>query len=279
MIETVSSVVDLRACLARWRRKDHLIALIPTMGALHEGHLDLVRTAKQQADKVVVSIFVNPAQFAVHEDLDTYPRTLERDSELLLQCGCDLLYTPTKALMYPDGFATAVTLSGITAPLEGSFRPHFFSGVATVVAKLFIQADPDLAFFGEKDWQQLQVVTRMAADLDLRIKVVGIATRREADGLAMSSRNAYLSAEQRTIAPALKQALDDICGAIASGVVAPEIAVDGAKASLLARGFTSIDYLAACHAHTLAPWQIGDPLRVLGAAWLGKTRLIDNRGG
>jgi pantoate--beta-alanine ligase len=274
MIETVHTVLDLRAACALWRQKGQTIALVPTMGALHEGHMDLVRAARQRADKVVASIFVNPAQFAAHEDLGQYPRTPEHDGALLVANGCDLLYAPTEATMYRDGFQTSVTLSAITAPLEGVFRPHFFGGVATVVLKLLLQARPDMAFFGEKDWQQLQTVRQMVIDLDLDVAVIGIATRREADGLAMSSRNAYLTPEQRAIAPALNQIYDDI----ASGTRAPDISADAAKATLLARGFTAIDYLAPCHSDTLAPWQTGDPLRVLGAAWLGKTRLIDNRG-
>jgi pantoate--beta-alanine ligase len=278
MIDTFGTVSALRARLGAWRASGESIALVPTMGALHEGHLDLVRAAKSKADKVVASIFVNPTQFAAHEDLDHYPRTEARDRELLAQAGCDLLYMPTKAEMYPDGFSTTVSLTGITAPLEGTFRPHFFAGVATVVAKLFIQADPDLAFFGEKDWQQLQVVTKMARDLDMRVRVIGVKTRRESDGLAMSSRNAYLTPEQRAIAPALKHALDDICDAIASDTGSVSQAIADASLRLVAKGFASVDYLAACHAQTLQPWQKGAPLRVLGAAWLGQTRLIDNRG-
>lgn len=278
MIDTVRTVQDLRATLAQWRQSGQTIALVPTMGALHDGHLDLVKAAKQQADKVVASIFVNPTQFAAHEDLERYPRTEERDRALLAQTGCDLLYAPTKAVMYPDGFATSVSVTDVTGPLEGSFRPHFFAGVATIVAKLFIQADPDLAFFGEKDWQQLQVVTKMAADLDMRLGVVGVATRREEDGLAMSSRNAYLTLKQRAIAPALKQALDDIVDALASDTKPVAMMISEVTVRLIAAGFVSVDYLTACHAHTLQPWQRGDPLRVLGAAWLGQTRLIDNRG-
>jgi pantoate--beta-alanine ligase len=278
MIETCRAPQELRSKLDAWRRRGQKIALVPTMGALHEGHLDLVRAARGQADKVITSLFVNPTQFAAHEDLDRYPRTETRDSELLSKLGCDLLYMPSKADMYPDGFATTITLSGVTAPLEGTFRPHFFAGVATVVAKLFIQADPDLAFFGEKDWQQLQVVTKMARDLDMRVTIVGVPTRRESDGLAMSSRNAYLTPEQRAIAPALKHALDEVYDAIASDTASATTAGPNAIVNLVAQGFASVDYLAACHAQTLAPWQKGDPLRVLGAAWLGQTRLIDNRG-
>jgi pantoate--beta-alanine ligase len=278
MLEIVRTVQNLRATRQNWRQSGQKIALVPTMGALHEGHLDLVRAAKLHADKVVVSIFVNPTQFAAHEDLDRYPRTEASDGERLSQIGCDLLYAPDKSVMYPEGFSTTISLSGVTAPLEGSFRPHFLAGVATVVAKLFIQAAPDLAFFGEKDWQQLQVVTKMARDLDLGVRVIGVETRREADGLAMSSRNAYLSPEQRAIAPALKQALDEICDAIAADTGPANQAAEQASLRLVAKGFTSVDYLAPCHAHTLQPWQKGDPLRVLGAAWLGQTRLIDNRG-
>jgi pantoate--beta-alanine ligase len=278
MIETIRSPQDLRAKMDAWRSAGLKIALVPTMGALHEGHLDLVRAAKLAADKVVTSIFVNPTQFAAHEDLDRYPRTEGRDSDLLANTGCDVLYAPSKADIYPEGFATSVSVTGVTAHLEGSFRPHFFGGVATIVAKLFIQADPDLAFFGEKDWQQLQVVTKMATDLDLRVRVIGVATRREADGLAMSSRNAYLTPQQRQVAPALKHSLDRIIDAIAADDMSLTSTIEAAKLQLVATGFASVDYLTACHAHTLEPWHKGDPLRVLGAAWLGQTRLIDNRG-
>lgn len=278
MIKTVRDVQDLRATLAQWRQAGEKIALVPTMGALHEGHLDLVRAAKRKADKVVTSIFVNPTQFAAHEDLDRYPRTEVLDAELLAQTGCDLLYAPPKSVMYPDEFATSISVSGVTAPLEGACRPHFFGGVATIVAKLFIQADTDFAFFGEKDWQQLQVVTKLARDLDLRVNVIGVETRREDDGLAMSSRNAYLTSEERVIAPALKMALDKICDMIAADGMALASMIEAETLRLVAAGFRSVDYLAACHAHTLAPWQKGDPLRVLGAVWLGQTRLIDNRG-
>jgi pantoate--beta-alanine ligase len=278
MITTIRSPRDLRTQVDAWRRDGLTIALVPTMGALHDGHLDLVRAAKASADRVISSIFVNPTQFAAHEDLDRYPRTEARDTDLLAQVGCDIVYTPSKADMYPDGFATTVSLIGITDPLEGQFRPHFFAGVATIVAKLFIQADPDLAFFGEKDWQQLQVVIAMARDLDLRVRVIGVPTRREADGLAMSSRNAYLSPEERAIAPALKRALDESLAALSTGEAEVDATLVSATQNLLDSGFRSVDYLSACHAHTLQPWQKGDPLRVLGAGWLGQTRLIDNVG-
>lgn len=278
IIETVCTVQDLRAKIGIWREAGQTIALVPTMGALHDGHIDLVRAAKNTADRVIASIFVNPTQFAPHEDLDRYPRTQANDSKLLTEIGCDLLYAPSRAVMYPDGFATTVSVSDVTAPLEGIFRPHFFSGVATIVAKLLCQTDPDFAYFGEKDWQQMQVVTKLARDLDFRVSIMGVATRRESDGLAMSSRNAYLTPEQRKIAPALKHALDQICDATASDAISVDAALAEESLRLVTSGFASVDYLAACHAHTLAPWRKGDPLRVLGAAWLGKTRLIDNRG-
>lgn len=278
LMETVPTPAALRVKVDAWRRDGQTVALVPTMGALHDGHLDLVRAAKQAADKVVTSIFVNPTQFGANEDFDRYPKTLARDTDLLTRTGCDLVYVPTKAVMYPEGFSTTVSVSQVTVQLEGQFRPHFFAGVATVVAKLFIQCDPDLAFFGEKDWQQLQVVTKMARDLDLRVAITGVGTRREHDGLAMSSRNAYLSREERALAPALKRALDQVCSAISTDQHGGDLGIGAARDYLLTHGFKSIDYLAACHAQTLAPWQKGDPLRVLGAAWLGTTRLIDNRG-
>jgi pantoate--beta-alanine ligase len=227
---------------------------------------------------VITSIFINPAQFAAHEDLGRYPRDEEGDLEKLVGAGCDLVYAPGVDAIYPQGFSTQVSVSGITQRLEGEFRPHFFAGVTTVVAKLFLQALPDIALFGEKDWQQLQVVTKMARDLDLGVRVVGVPTRREADGLAMSSRNAYLSTEERARAPTLKAALDRVCAAATSDPIKLGHAVENAKAALLAVGFTSIDYLEPCHANTLERWRAGDPLRVLAAAWLGKTRLIDNVG-
>jgi pantoate--beta-alanine ligase len=278
MTQTVRTPTALREIVSGWRQSGHSVAFVPTMGALHEGHLDLVRAGKQRADKVITSIFVNPTQFAAHEDLGRYPRDEAGDTAMLAQKQCDLLYAPDVAAIFPDGFSTQVIVNGITASLEGEFRPHFFAGVATVVAKLFLQVAPDFAIFGEKDWQQLQVVTKLAKDLGLPLEVFGVPTRREIDGLAMSSRNAYLTPEQRQIAPTLKQALDQICDAIEVGPSELDETLEHAKKTLIEKGFTSIDYLAACHAHTLEPWRAGDPLRVLGAAWLGHTRLIDNRG-
>jgi pantoate--beta-alanine ligase len=278
MTQIVRTPTALREIVSGWRQLGHSVAFVPTMGALHEGHLDLVRAGKQRADKVVTSIFVNPTQFAAHEDLGRYPRDEAGDTALLGQNHCDLVYAPDVSAIFPDGFSTQVIVNGITSRLEGAFRPHFFAGVATVVAKLFLQVAPDYAIFGEKDWQQLQVVTKLAKDLGLPLEVHGVPTRRETDGLAMSSRNAYLTPQQRQIAPAFKQVLDQICAAIGAGQANIDETLDNAKKTLIDRGFTSIDYLAACHTNTLEPWRAGDPLRVLGAAWLGQTRLIDNRG-
>jgi pantoate--beta-alanine ligase len=279
MTSIVRTLKELRQIVTDWRKAGHSIALVPTMGALHAGHLDLVRAATAKADKVITTIFVNPAQFAAHEDLGRYPRTEAADLEMLAQVGCNLLYAPSVETIYPDGFSTQVLVNGITARLEGTFRPQFFGGVTTVVAKLFIQTTPDFAFFGEKDWQQLQVVTTMARDLDMGLTIIGVSTRRETDGLAMSSRNAYLSPEERAIAPALKLALETAFNAITVHSESSIEATGKARATLLAAGFKSVDYLEACHAQTLEPWLRGDPLRMLAAAWLGKTRLIDNWGG
>jgi pantoate--beta-alanine ligase len=276
-IEIVRTPGHLRATLNAWRGAGQRIALVPTMGAIHQGHLDLVIASRLTADKVIASIFVNPTQFAAHEDLSSYPRDEAGDARVLEAAGCNLIYAPNVETMYPSGFATTIQVSGITQELEGIFRPHFFGGVATIVTKLFIQAAPDVALFGEKDWQQLQVVRALVRDLDLPLEIIGVPTRRESDGLALSSRNAYLSAEQRAVAPALKHALDHICAALENKVPALE-AETAAQQALLKAGFGSIDYLTARHAETLMPWKSGDPLRVLGAAFLGKTRLIDNRG-
>lgn len=278
MIETVRDVALLRHVINSWRAVGHRIALVPTMGALHQGHLDLIAGARTHATKVVASVFVNPAQFAPHEDLARYPRNELRDADLLAQAGCDLLYAPDNKVMYPEGFSTHVEVSGVSARWEGTFRPQFFSGVATVVTKLLLQARPNVAMFGEKDWQQLQVVTKLVADLDIETAIIGVTTRREDDGLAMSSRNAYLSPDQRRIAPALARALNGICDAIVADQADIAQFVEATKLSLIGEGFASIDYLAPCHAYSLEPWRRGDPVRVLGAAWLGQTRLIDNCG-
>jgi pantoate--beta-alanine ligase len=271
------TIPSLDRAIARLRTAPGRLAIVPTMGALHAGHLALVRLAKTKALRVVVSIFVNPTQFAPNEDFGSYPRTLSADVAALGGLGVDLVWAPTAEVMYPSGFATRIAPEGpATVGLEDKFRPHFFGGVTTVVAKLFAQVRPDLAIFGEKDYQQLKVVTRMAADLDLRVRVIGMPTIRESDGLALSSRNAYLSADERTRAPALHRTLQQCAKRIgAGGPIAPVIA-DGA-AALMRAGF-AVDYLDARHAETLAPIDKArdGPVRLLAAAKLGTTRLIDN---
>ncbi len=277
-VAVIRDLDALRAQAAAWRKSGETIALVPTMGALHEGHLDLVRLAKSKCSRVVVSIFVNPAQFAPHEDFDRYPRDEAGDLAKLKSVGCDRVWSPDRGLMYPRGFATRIVPAGAAEGLESDFRPHFFGGVATVCCKLFTQVAPDIAVFGEKDFQQLAVVRQMVRDLDLPLQIVALPTVREADGLAMSSRNAYLSAPERAVAPTLFRVISQVAEAAASGdVIAAAIA--GGKAELEAAGF-KVDYLDVRDAKTLAPLT-GDPegpLRVLVAAWLGKTRLIDNIG-
>jgi len=255
------------------------VALVPTMGALHAGHLSLVRIARRHAARVIVSIFVNPAQFAPHEDLATYPRSWAADTAGLANEGVDLIWAPSVDVMYPDGFATRVVPDGpAKVGLEDAFRPHFFAGVATVVAKLFLQCRPDVAIFGEKDFQQLKVVTRLARDLDLRLKVIGAPIVREPDGLAMSSRNAYLTPAERAVAPVLHRTLKACARRISGGSPIAQILADGRKA-ITAAGF-ALDYLEARNADTLAPvrGRADGPIRLLVAARLGKTRLIDNHG-
>lgn len=277
-LSIVRTRADLRALVSNWRRDGKKIALVPTMGALHAGHLALIEQAKASADVVIASIFVNPTQFAPHEDLARYPRQEAADIVQLEAIGCDGLYAPHVEELYPDGFQTRIVPGAVAQRLEGAYRPHFFGGVATVVAKLFLQVDPHVAIFGEKDWQQLQVISAMVRDLDLRVEIVPAPTHREPDGLALSSRNAYLSEKERAIAPSLKQALDWVADTIKQAPTTLNSVLEQAKAQLLAKGFHAIDYLEACHSETLEPWQVGDPARILVAAWLGKTRLIDNRG-
>jgi pantoate--beta-alanine ligase len=275
----VRTLPSLRKAIADLRRKRKSIALIPTMGALHEGHLSLVKRASRQAGAVVVSIFVNPKQFAPTEDFGSYPRNFERDVAALSKLGVDLVWAPTDAAMYPDGFSTAVSPSGpAQVGLEDAYRPHFFGGVATVVAKLFLQVTPDFALFGQKDYQQLKVVTRMARDLDIPVRIVGCATVREKDGLAMSSRNVYLSPEERQTAPVLYRVLKESAGRIKAGEPMAAVLADG-RARIEQAGF-KLDYLEARHAETLAEVKgpADGPIRLLVAARLGKTRLIDNLG-
>jgi pantoate--beta-alanine ligase len=267
----------LRRAVDNFRSRKATIALVPTMGALHEGHVSLVRQAKRRAKRVIVSIFVNPTQFAPTEDFGSYPRTWKSDVAKLAAEEVDAIWHPDVKTMYPDGFATRIVPEGpATAGLEDRFRPHFFGGVATVVGKLFTQCRPDIAIFGEKDFQQLRVVAQMARDLDLGVRVIGSKTVRERDGLAMSSRNVYLSAEERRVAPELFRAMKETAAQIRAGT---ELAAALAAGTGIIRqaGF-SLDYMEVRHAETLAPiTSIEDgPLRILIAAKLGTTRLIDN---
>ena len=273
----VRTVPALRRALDGIGKKKATTALVPTMGALHDGHVSLVRLAKRRATKVVVSIFVNPAQFAPSEDFASYPRTWKADLERLAAENVDLIWHPDVKTMYPEGFATRILTEGpATAGLEDRFRPNFFGGVTTVVGKLFTQCRPDFAVFGEKDFQQLRVVTRMARDLDLGVKVVGSRTVRERDGLAMSSRNVYLSADQRRAAPVLYRALQESAGRLRSGGGIEPAMAAGAKL-ITGAGFT-LDYFEVRHAGTLAKVvSVKDgPMRILVAAKIGTTRLIDN---
>jgi pantoate--beta-alanine ligase len=273
----IRTVAALSRTLAQWRARGERIALVPTMGALHAGHLALVRRAQRGADRVIVSIFVNPAQFAPHEDLNTYPRTFAADVAALASLGTDLVWAPSVETMYPDGFTTRIVPGGpATAGLEDASRPHFFAGVATVVGKLLIQCEPDIAVFGEKDYQQLKVVTQLARDLDLKTRIVGVATVRDADGLALSSRNAYLSPAEHAAAPVLHRVLMDCAERIAARQPIAAVLSQG-HATIAQAGFV-VDYLEARQAETLAPAAspADGPLRLLVAARIGNTRLIDN---
>lgn len=275
-LPVVRSVDDLRTQVSAWHRDGKTVALVPTMGALHDGHLALVRRARELADRVVSSVFVNPTQFAPHEDFDRYPRDEAGDSCKLASAGCHLLYAPTVRAMYPEGFATTISVGGPAEGLCGTFRPQMFGGVALVVTKLFLQAQPDVAVFGEKDYQQLMVIRRFARDLDIPVRVEGLPTVREADGLAMSSRNAYLSADERARAPELNRALLDAASALAGGAEAATV-LEVVRARITAAGFGSIDYVELRDADTLAPvTRVERPARLLAAAWMGKARLIDN---
>lgn len=276
-VKTLRTVKDVRKAVQAWRRAGESVALVPTMGALHDGHLALVRAARAKAKRAVVSIFVNPTQFAPTEDLARYPRDEAGDVAKLAQVGADLVWAPDVGAMYPEGFATRIEVKGAALGLEGEFRPHHFGGVATVCCKLFSQVTPDFAVFGEKDFQQLAVVRQMVRDLDLPLAILGVPTVREADGLALSSRNRYLSPQERAVAPALNAALVAVAEKVAAGgrVAA---AVKAAAAAIERAGFASVDYIAVRDAETLGEWKAasGRPGRVLAAAWLGRTRLIDN---
>ena len=275
-MQTVRDLESLRAAVGAFRQAGQSVALVPTMGALHAGHMALVEEARRRADRVVASIFVNPTQFGPGEDLAAYPRKETADAAMLEAAGCALLWLPPVEAMYSPGFATTVSVSGVTEGLDGAARPGHFDGVATVVTKLFNQVRPDLALFGEKDWQQLAVIRRMVADLDMALKIVGVPTQREEDGLALSSRNAYLSPEERDAARALPRALGEAARTIAAGGDVPA-ALAKAVATLEKAGFGPIDYLTLHDGETLAPVSALDrPARLLAAARLGKTRLIDN---
>ena len=279
-MQTVTQLDPLRSAV-RALKADGTVALVPTMGALHEGHLTLVRAAQSRAAHVVVSIFVNPRQFGPGEDLDRYPRQLAEDQALLEAVGISLLWAPPAAVMYPGGYATTVAVGGVNEGLCGAVRPGHFDGVATVVCKLFNQVCPDLALFGEKDWQQLAVIRRMARDLDLTlpkaVAIIGVPTVREADGLARSSRNAFLSPEQRRAAATLPRAMTAAIAALRDGAPTSDT-LAALQAALHAAGFSAVDYAELCDAETLAPLTtLGTaPARLLVAARIGTTRLIDN---
>ena len=270
------SLSGLRARTAEWSNAAETIGVVPTMGALHQGHLSLARAARAKCDRVIVTIFVNPKQFNDPDDLKNYPRTEEEDARKLESIGVDLIYVPEPDQIYPDGFATTVSVSGLTDMLCGESRPGHFDGVATVVSKLFIQTSADFAFFGEKDYQQLQIVRRMAADLDLPVEVVGCPTIREEDGLAMSSRNLLLSDRSRIKAPVLAEVMEDMRAQLQGGAVMSEI-IEDAKARVMAAGFNEIDYLELRDGGDLSLLDRAKPeARLFAAAWLAGVRLIDN---
>ncbi len=275
-LTVLRDVADLRAQVAAWRGAGQTVALVPTMGALHDGHLALIRRGRELADHVIASVFVNPTQFAPHEDFDRYPRDEAGDAAKLASAGCAALYAPTVRGMYPDGFATAISVGGPSEGLCGSFRPQMFGGVAIVVTKLFLQALPDVAVFGEKDYQQLMVIRRFTRDLDIPVRVEGLPTVREADGLALSSRNAYLSPDERARAPELNRALTAAAAALSVGAELDGV-LTAVRGRIAEAGFGAIDYVELRDGETLAPiTRVERPARLLVAAWLGKARLIDN---
>ncbi len=275
-IPILRTIADLRRQVSAWRAAKETIGLVPTMGALHHGHLSIVGRSRTTCNRTIVSIFVNPTQFGPNEDYTRYPRDLDGDAAKLAAPGADAIFAPSIEEIYPGGAKTTVTVSSLTDHLCGPFRPGHFQGVATVVTKFLLQALPDIAFFGEKDFQQLQVIRRLVRDLNIPVRIESVPTFREADGLAMSSRNAYLSPAERAAAPALNRTLKAVAAELAKGGGAPEI-IARAKAELEKAGFTKIDYISAVDAETLQPVERASGVtRVAGAAWLGKTRLIDN---
>ena len=270
------SVSEIRALVDEWKASGARVGVVPTMGALHEGHLSLARRARAECDRVVVTIFVNPKQFNNAQDLEKYPRTEDADAALLAGVPVDAIFAPLPDEVYPPGFSTTVSVAGVAEPLEGAMRPGHFDGVATVVTKLFGMTRADRAYFGQKDWQQLQVVQRLVADLNLPVEIVACETLREADGLAMSSRNARLSAKARAMAPALLAALQQAAQSIRAGH-APEQALDAARQQVLAAGFERVEYIELRDPQSLLPADDPTrPLRMLAAAWLDGVRLIDN---
>jgi pantoate--beta-alanine ligase len=273
--QVLRDVTSLRATVRGWQQSGDVVGLVPTMGALHAGHLSLVRAAQADCARVIVTIFVNPKQFNNAADLANYPRTEEADLALLVAAGADVLFAPPPDVVYPEGFATSVSVAGVARALEGASRPGHFDGVATVVSKLFGMSGADRAYFGEKDWQQLQVVRRFSADLNLAVEIIGCATLREADGLAMSSRNVRLRPRARAIAPALHIAMQRAASALRSGDLS---ALEQCKADVLQAGFDSIDYIEMRCAQTLAEISAPPPVpaRLLAAAWIDGVRLIDN---
>jgi len=274
----VRTVADLRAQVRAWRMAGERIGFVPTMGALHEGHLSLVRLAGTRADRVVASVFVNPTQFGPNEDFDAYPRDEARDARLLAAAGCALMFAPAVAEMYPQGAATTVTVSGVSEPLDGQARPGHFAGVATVVTKLLNQCAADVAVFGEKDYQQLQVIRRLVRDLDIPVEILGGPTARAPDGLALSSRNAYLTDIERAQAPALHRALQAAADALRAGGRIESVEAT-ALTAIQAAGFASVDYFEVRSAEDLSrlgPGPIAGQARLLTAARIGRTRLIDN---
>ncbi|HEX7930603.1 MAG TPA: pantoate--beta-alanine ligase [Sphingomicrobium sp.] len=277
-MQIIREVGQLTVALVALRAGGKSLALVPTMGALHAGHLKLITEGRRVADRVAATIFVNPLQFGANEDLDHYPRQEEKDAAMLEEAGCDLLWLPQPQEIYPVGFATTVGVKGVSDRWEGEARPGHFDGVATVVAKLLCAVRPDIALFGEKDFQQLAVIRRMTQDLQLGVEILGVPTVRDGDGLALSSRNAYLSPEERSHAVELPRALSEAAERISSGVPVDE-ALEGAKVRLKGAGFSRIDYVALVDALTLEPLeQASGPMRLIAAAVIGRTRLIDNIG-
>ena len=279
MLKTIRARSELMDTLCAARRAGRRIGFVPTMGALHDGHLSLVQRACESCDLVVASIFVNPTQFAPGEDLDSYPRQEESDLLKLERGGCDIVYLPAMADMYPDGTRTQVRVEQMSDILEGVYRPHFFYGVTTVVARLFVHVAPDIAVFGEKDFQQLQILRRMVRDLGFAIEIIGVPTIRDTDGLALSSRNAYLTSEERALANTLSSALHRAAVRMASGV-SVELCTSEAQQRILKSGFEKVDYVAVVDPESLAPVPNGaleptQSAQILAAAWLGRTRLID----